>query len=120
MSRYGSFIESFSADQKYGWFSSVRALRLGTVAYYATPDGGRVAVTSISRSTTWSGAYHPDGRFVGPVTDFIERAPYTPPKVDEERCGDGLAIKRRDMWTGLRDLYVTRLQAMCVQCVDPN
>lgn len=119
----GSSMTSLPADQKYGWFSSARALELDSVAYYATPDGERVAVTSVSCSTTWSGAYHPNSLLVGPVSHFIERAPCFQFSAHyRDKCNKGIAVKRRDTWTGLYGIYRSRLDALMGRGAesDPN
>lgn len=99
-------------EQRYGWFSPWAARMLGTVIYYSTPRGGRVAVTLVSHSMTDSGSNWPDIQYVGPVIDFVERVDYHDPN-NPYACSMTVGvIRRRDDWPGLSQVYRTHLGAM--------
>nr|UDO47960.1 hypothetical protein [Pandoravirus massiliensis] len=65
----------------YGWYSESRAMQRGSIIFWSTPDGGRVAVTSVSRSETQKGSFRDDVRLVGPVVNYVCTAPYEPPSL---------------------------------------
>ena len=73
-------------EQLYGWLSEAHAQsNPEDVLAYATPDGRKVQVTSVSHSSTDPGGNWPDARCVGPVTKCIRMSDRTMQRLQEQR-----------------------------------
>ncbi|AVK75082.1 hypothetical protein pqer_cds_660 [Pandoravirus quercus] len=109
-------------EQLYGWFSPSAARMRRTAIHYSTLGGGRVAVTSVSRSMTDSDTDWSDARYMGPVIDFVEIVKYQDlDKLHARSTAVGVikghsttvgVIERRDTWAAFSQVYRARLAAM--------
>lgn len=73
-------------EQLYGWLSEAHAQsNPEDVLVYATPDGRKVHVTSVSHGSADPGGNWPDARCVGPVTERIRMSDRTMQRLCEQR-----------------------------------